>query len=247
MLLISCLVVPTLICVYNFLDPTGAIFLGGLVPEQYFTLPVHLVLLTVQTFLITSSIFGAVTVGLIFIIYSVYLYYFISREFRIGRKKYACEISFREQRSIQVMYRSFQVLHLQFFESCHVGLILLVSNGIIMVSIIYLCFVLLRYWDNIEIIMKAPLVIAVFVLVGYWSIILQFGCLLHVSGNKVLRSWKQNDWGSQLEKKCMRKFMRSYKPILFSYGKQFVIGRVCILSFYRGVVRGTCRVLLTTK
>jgi len=77
--------------------------------------------------------------------------------------------------------------------------------------------------------------------------VLEFGRFLFCRGTKVIKSWKVDEKNYQGESKVMKKFARSCKPIVLSYGKQFVVGRVSVLVFFRGIVRGTFRALLATK
>jgi len=122
-----------------------------------------------------------------------------------------------------------------------------ISNALIMAMSIYCNFVLIRYWDQLQLISKWQLIIWSVVFMGAWTFVLELGMFLFSIGNRVLGSWKGGNWGSLRENRQMSMFHRSCKPIVLSYGRQFVIRKVSIFVFFRGVTRGMFRALLATK
>jgi len=120
-------------------------------------------------------------------------------------------------------------------------------NGVVMLISMYCYFVLIRFWSDLKLVSKALLLLWTVLITSSWLVGLEIGKILLIKGNKVLGSCKGDIWGNRRENKTMKKFNRSCKPVLICYGKQFVIGRVSLFVFCRGVTRGTCRLLLTTK
>ncbi len=116
-----------------------------------------------------------------------------------------------------------------------------------MISSIFLIFVLLKYWLVLNMYAKVPLVLAVFVSITVWTGVIVIGKYLSAKGNVLLHSWDGIIWYSKKETNIMKKFRRSCKPLTYCCGTQFVIGKGSLFVFYRGVVRGIVRALLTTQ
>ncbi len=92
----------------------------------------------------------------------------------------------------------------------------------------------------------AEFMIIVWMLAGPigWGLVLTMGGYLHSNGLKILNSWKQSRWMSSLEIKVMTRFARSCTPIMICYGKVFVVRKVSLMVFVRGLSRGLVRALL---
>ncbi len=91
------------------------------------------------------------------------------------------------------------------------------------------------------------MIIGDLLVMGYWTFFLEIGCLFYVGGSKTLESWKRHNWGFQEQNRLMKRFCRSCKLIFFSYGRQFVVGKLSVLNYYKGVERGIFRSLLTVR
>lgn len=61
-------------------------------------------------------------------------------------------------------------------------------------STIYVNFVLMRYWDELESLTKLALLLIDFVLVAFYQVVLELGCIFSVGGVKTLKSWKGVNW-----------------------------------------------------
>lgn len=230
-----------------FYDPRGIIFLGGLIPQQYFTIYAAIPVILFHVYMIIVICSNLSATGGPLILFMSYLYFIIARELRIGQKGYLTSAEFRNAENIRLFYRSFQIIHQQSMISCYLGVYVLVAHAIFMMAGIYVTFVLIRYWELLQAIPKALMVVGDFLIIGYWTLLLQIGCRFYIDGNKTLGSWKRNNWGLPENTKLMKKFVRSCTLILISYGKQFVIGRKTVMSYYKGVEKGTFRALLATK
>jgi len=228
-------------------DPRGAVFLGDLIPQKYFYFPVKLLVIFFHAYILLSIHTGSVAVGTATAIYSFYFAPILIRELRIGKSRnfYKMSAKLRRPKNIRHVYRSLQIIQANIFS--FLGRFLFMCHGNFLVSTLFLNFVLIRYWGQLQIVTKIQFLIWTYVLMTFWACVLELGRFLLTKGNKTLRSWKGGKWKSATNNNLMKKFLRSCKPIVLSYGKQFVVGRVSVLAFFRGNMRGTCRALLTTK
>lgn len=78
-----------------------------------------------------------------------------------------------------------------------------------------------------------------------WAWILEICGRYNAESKKTLDSWKFLEHRGKEEKKLMSKVRKSCRP--FSFGEKgiFVIKRMTVLKFLRGIVKGTFRALLT--
>lgn len=223
-------------------DPQSTIHIGKLIPNQYFYLPVRLAVTIFHQYiyLILSLNCGMIVCACA--IYGFYVTILLTQELKLGRKSYITLESMRKVDNLQLMYRSFQVLHENVF--CFLGLYLVSMDSVFMVASIYLNFILMRYWEELEVSTVALLSMTTCLTMAVWTAVLELGKIFFIKGRKVLVSWKRKDWGSRYENRIMKQFRLGSKPILISYGKQFIITRVSILVYYRGIVRGTFRTVI---
>lgn len=228
-------------------DPTKPPFLGYLIPDVQFTLPVRVIVCAYHVSGIWLLCHGLTFASTLVIVYNFFVPYILGKELRVGRVKKCYQASefIRIPSHIRTVFRSFQLLHANFI--CLAGLFLVLANAGCMSTAIYIIFVLINYGSNLGIVTKVPFIIASVLIMIVWSGILEIGKFYHIRCKKVFSSWKRYDWGSAKENKIMAKFRLSCRPIVLSYGKNFVIGPLSVLNFSKGVVRGTMRVLLSTK
>jgi len=162
-----------------------------------------------------------------------------------SQNTYKMNNSLRTAANIRHAYRSFQILSANTF--CFLGIFLIISQATFTWVAVYANFVLIRFWSQLHIGSKAILLSSSVLATGFWVVMLEYGKLLFTKGKRVLGSWKGNKWGSVRENREMRRFIWSCQPITFSYGRQYVIKRVHLLLFLRGVTRGTFKALLAAK
>lgn len=226
-------------------DPRGVLFFGRLIPEEYFFAPVKLLVMLVHVYIICVNLMACCTLVCGGLIYGFYITLLYSKELRIRNScnTYLTTDALRQSTNLRLIFRSFQLVHRNMI--CFIGLYIVLGNVFIIMSVAFMNFVLLRYWTKLHTIIKVFGLGYSVMFVLIWSAILQLGKLLFVKGIKVLNSWKGKNWGSGIENKTMNRFRASCKPLLLSYGTQFVIGKQSILVFYRCVTRGTVRALLT--
>lgn len=226
-----------------FKDPCGLIFLGSLIPKEYFTPLIKFLVIVYHAYLLLVGHAAVCMFAPAVIMYAYYLAPFYLRELRVGLVKYRTDPSLRTTCNIQVMIRALQLLHEHTLN--FLGIWLVIGNGYFMYTVIFCSAVLMCYWSELLPIPKVMLCGICLIFLGFWLFLLELGRYFFVKGAKTMRSWKVCKWGSNT--KQMIKFQKSCRPILLSWGTQFVIRRATVLNFLRGIVRGTFRTLIVMK
>ena len=235
-------VLMTLYCLY---DPRAVIFIGSMIPEEYFHFTLKILVILFHSFVLIGACLHVTIFGGIILVYLFYVTVFLARELRMGeRMEYMTTDSLRVSMNIRKVYRSFQVLNGNFMS--FFGIFVFFFHSGFTVEIIYSIYILFRFWHTWDNVTKAPLIIGIPGQMGFWSIVLWLGGYLYIKGVKLLKSWERSSWGMGVkEDKIMQKFRRSCEPIVIKHGKQWVIKRVTLLGFIKGITRGSGRALLT--
>jgi len=133
-------------------DPRSTIFLGNLVPEKYFVLPIRLIVIAFHAFLLAYIHINNVTAAIIIVAYGFYTTPIIVRELRMGRSMYKTSDSLRVSTNIRWVYRSLQVLQVNALNIY--GMFILICNAAIMASLLHCNKFLFdigvncNYWPN---------------------------------------------------------------------------------------------------
>lgn len=231
--------------VFLFVKIRGPISVAQLIPTKYFYWPIALFVFLTHSYMLTVIMMNLAICGSIITVYLVYVSLFLKKELELGRLKYKSIENLRSVPNVIHVYRSFQVL--QMHAMSFMGIFLVMCNAIFMMLALYANVILIRHWYLLQPMTKATFVLGSPTLIGFWALFLDLGRVFSDGSTKVLLSWKTFNWGNAKEAKLMSKFRKSCKPIRVSYGSQFVVGKVSVFKFLRGVVRGTLRALLTTK
>lgn len=180
-------------------DPRAAIYLGRLIPERYFFLPVKLFVILSHVYVYFLSIIACCALICGGTIYGFYFTLLYSKELRIRNNcdTYLTTDRLRQPANLRLVYRSFQLVHQNTI--CFIGLYMAVCNASIIISVVFMNFVLLKYWIDLHAIIKILGLGYSVLMVLVWSAILQVGKLLFLKGAKVLNSWKGREWGSRME------------------------------------------------
>lgn len=242
----SIVVVLLVVLLCGWFDPRGMVFLGALIPAEYFSsaFTVGLTFLNAYTLLIEgANTLWNVTVSLI---YLYYLVFFITKELPPGRSRYSSSDMLREAYHFKRIYRCFQVYN------AHVmgifGFLFFFAHFVFSTTPMFINFVLIRYWQELHAAIKLLLIIWVAGIVIFWTGVLHTGGCLFLSNKKIISFWRKYDrWKTEGEAKGMRKFAKSCTPIVICFGKQFVVKSLTLLKFHKGLGRGILRALLTTK
>lgn len=248
--LLMILVISGFFGVYTFsillgtLYPQSLNFLGGLLPSEYLTFPVWLLLTIYQGYVYAAMCSGAATLIATSVIFWVYLYIFINHELKLNRAYYLTNSSLRSFDSLQRLFRAFQLVHKSCLIEGHFEFYIVGLNAYLQLISIFLSFVLIRFWKDISFLSKGPLLIGLLIALGSWGVFLEIGGRMQVGSKSTIMSWNRHNWETKLQNKLMALFCRSCKPIVWCYGNHFVVGRKSVLTFYKGVNRGTVRSLL---
>lgn len=78
-----------------------------------------------------------------------------------------------------------------------------------------------------------------------WGLTLEMAGRIALEATKVTKSWKQIKIKDKLEGKIFTKFRKSCRPVVFGQEGVFTIKRMTVLKFFRAIVKGTFRALLT--
>ncbi len=168
---------------------------------------------------------------------------FVVNELRIGRPKYLSNDFFRTPQNLQLVYRMGQILM-----ACINGLfgkLLIPFQTIATLLFVFGSYVTIKHHDKMKIISLLMILSWALLAAFGWGCILVMGGYLHSNGQKILTSWKKNVWKSRKERNEMKRFVKSCKPMAICYGKLFVIRRVSLMVFVRGLTRGLKRTILT--
>lgn len=244
---LSCIFVAFLQAIYFFVVPDAPMLLGSILIPYISPLMVYLI-----TFM-HVYIVGVMYLN-IFVMYSYvgYSYVtlvlpFLAKEIRLGKKSYKSLDRLREPVILMREYRAIQVLQNIFIGL--VGRFLFPLQTMATVVFVFSSFMIIKHGYEMGVV---PLVLmgswSLMALFG-WSFILMAAGYLYLSGNKILNSWRcYLGWNFVgCSKKVFSKFRRSCKPIMINYGKVFIIRKVSVLIFLRGLMRGMMRALLTLK
>lgn len=168
---------------------------------------------------------------------------FLVKELKIGRLRYYSIDSLRQPQNLQRVYRMGQILMLQINNLF--GKLLLPMQTLATLLFVFGAYVAIKHHDKMN-------TISVLMVLGWtlsaaigWGLILTLGGYLHSNGLKILTSWRKNVWKYRKERNEMKIFVKSCGPIVVCYGKIFVMRKVSLMIFVRGLTRGLVRVILT--
>ncbi len=229
-------------CFCYWMYPRAPMFIGSVIegapaimdlPFSYFIPWFYMIILWANVFDIVGVFYG----------YGIYIVPFVVKEFNMKRKSYKTIPELREPGNLIPAYRGVQILQQRVNHLA--GEFLIPAEAVSTKLVIYSAYVLIKYGKG-EKDSVANIVMIMYVVggLGLWSGILFMGGVLQFYGIKVLNSWKYHQWPNKEQKKLMGKFRKSCKPMQFNYGKTYVIKRLSVLKYLRGLSRGILRALL---
>lgn len=149
--------------------------------------------------------------------------------------------------NLTFVYRTIEILHNLVISGLG---ILIVPLQTIMLQIGLFCnLMLVRNGNELPFFVFILLVGGSLVSTIGWGIILQFSGRIFELSKKTLNSWKSDNLfiTRRRDVKYLMTFKKSCKPLRVGYGKYYNIKPVSVLTFLKGVVRGTFRAILTLK
>lgn len=234
--------------IFLIVDPLGVLLVGSIIPANYLFFGCKQFLVLLNAYILSCLISSCIIFGQFVWMYVYYVVWFYTTEIRLDIPvyKHKSHSGLRDNpENLRHVFVAFRVLHQHVI--CVFGPYILICNATFMISSIYISFVLLKYFSDLKLYATVPLIAGDIVVLSTWTGIMEIGMILYIRGNKVLRSWATKQWESNQENFVMQKFQRSCKPLLLSYGTQFVIRKGSLFVFYRGVIKGTFRALLTVR
>lgn len=239
---------PVCVTIYCAVNPRAAIFLGQLIPIDYYSFfPWGILITCFHCYLVfILSLSQAISCVLIY----ANLYYMttiLSRELNLSLKpdQYRTCRDLRLSDNLRLEYRSFQIL----MEHWNELLSYIIWSGSLLfigLPVLYIV-IMLHSWRRLEFIAKFSLSMALLACVCSWIIFLQCGKYFWLQGSKTLHSWRKHDWKNRREERIMQKFHRSCKCILMRYGKAIVLERMNQFSYVLGLIKWACKLSLSIK
>lgn len=216
---------------------------GSVLPNRWWLFPLIYLLPSGVLSLTNVNISNVMTITLTLGIFG----FPVAKELRVGRRNSVYEMrpEFRQTDNLMRTYKSMEILVAK--TNRMLGPILFPMQSLSTLVCVFGSFEVIKHRGFLETKVIAMLGTWAFILPVTWSIVLIIGGYVHNQGNKILSSWKQTPWGSRKERVVMAKFRRSCRPLMMAWGKAFVLKRVSILVFYRGLTRGIVRALLAFR
>lgn len=168
---------------------------------------------------------------------------FVLQELNTGNKYYKTIPSLRSPEKLILAYRQVQVLFTNIVPIY--GRLLVPAQTLITQLVIFASFLLCKHKNKMDDTMKMVLISWAFLSTITWLGVLQLGGHLHKNGKQLLKSWKFHKWANREETRIMNKFRKSCKPLMMHHGGTYIIKRITVLKFIRGLIKGIFRTLLT--
>lgn len=235
-------------CIYILVDADGVTSLVVIFPNGTLFMPLKFAYIFIHVYVVVILLLACNLIGVFSITYCFYVTIIYTVELNLSLKpnKYrACNSLRNDLEKFFLVFRAFQVLH-QYLLAVY-GLMLLIFQRAFMYMVSICNVVLFCYWDEMEPFARAPVLAGMLLSLTAWTLVLEFGRIMFSRGTKTVNSWSSRDWKTVRDKRLIKKFKKSCKPLLLGCGTVFVIKRATILNFSRGVARGTMRLLLASR
>lgn len=240
---INMLILVTIVCWY---EPRGLVFVGALIPLDYFNTAAAIFTVLFHSFLSLVIITNLFVLGSMSLVYLFYVTILLALELPLGRLKYMTLNTLRNPTNLRYFYRSLQVLNLSAMSVF--GVILFIAHGYFIFAPTYTNYLLIRFWSQLQVYTKCVMVLCSPFALIFWSAILHGGGHIFIEGRKVISSWKRYEkWKSRGERRAMIQFARSCTPIVLCFGKRFVIKKVTFLKYHKTVGRALFKALLAAR
>ncbi|CAL8125318.1 unnamed protein product [Orchesella dallaii] len=239
------LLINFLTCSFVIYFPNTPAFVGSILPEAT-PLPIRLLVAYIYPcYYLAIAGMNFYTYAIITFVYGIIFIPFVLREFRLGRRNYLSYDQLRQPPMIITAYRAVQILQRK---STDLFGQMLVPMQTLMGNIVVSCaYMIIKHRGILK-----PTTVAM--LLGFsttcgifWGLILLLGGYINLYAKRILDSWKYHPWPTKQDRKLMRKFRKSCTPLMLNYGKTYIIKRLTVLKFIRGLSNGILRALLTLK
>jgi len=169
----------------------------------------------------------------------------ITKEFKVNAGAYKTIDTLRTVRNLPSAYRALELYHKVTMEfiGCHIIPVELVIDQLALTC----NFILIRHGTKLSLV---PFVMASFwalVFQSFWIIFLNLSGLFLKHSTETIESWKYLSFSSSKDEKCFKRFRKSCRPLKIGHGRYYSIKRITVLTFLRGIMRGTFRAVLTLR
>jgi hypothetical protein len=160
-------------------------------------------------------------------------------------KKYTTQSSLRTPNSLLLEYRLLETII--FYTNDMVGRMALPFNALIGQFAIFSIVTLIRDWGTLDSSSIYVLSGTSSVLMIFWIFVLELCGRESSIGRRILKSWKLLKFQSSSEAKYFHKIRKAYPLIQIGVPGLFTFKRKTVLSFVKGISRGTFRALMALK
>lgn len=196
---------------------------------------------------ILIAYFGFATICIFTLLYAMILFRFILTEFRVNQKSYRAISKLRNSPFIMLEWRIVQIIQLQVNNV--LGPALFPVHSLFVKLVVFSLYMIIQRGREISYAVKLITQIFAIMSITFWGSVLFLGGTVHLSGQRILKSWKYHKWRnlSNRERKILSRFRKSCYPLSIGCGRAYVIRRVSILKFFRQISIGLFRSLLALK
>lgn len=163
-------------------------------------------------------------------------------ELSLNKSTYYTDETVRNPSRLMLIYREFQVVNLIIMKST--GILLIPLQFVISDIIMFITFVLTQYGNSMNATIKVLTIFWGCLASLFWIAMLEVGGRVYKSSGNTIKSWKYNKWARRKDRNIMNKFVKSCKPLMLNYGRDYVIKRNTVLKFISGSAVGIFRTML---
>lgn len=235
----------TLIAIIFLVIPRFPLLLGNVMPTSI-PFVVNFLIHIYHLYITLISIMVNIIPLTWIIVYGVFVGPFVAYELKLGRKFYKSSSNLRQFDTLALEYRACQLLQNQFNRL--LGRLLIPTELMIKIVFWFTASVSIKHRKDMETLTYILFASWSVLVPLFWSIVLILGGWLHYQGNKVLNSWKYcKNFKNTEQRKFLRLFHLSCKPIFICYGKICIVRKVNFLLFSRSLAKGLMKSLITVK
>ncbi|OXA47963.1 hypothetical protein Fcan01_16941 [Folsomia candida] len=210
----------------------------SLVPKKFRSRVLFCVHLGFYGYLLIISIVSA-GIGIVIVAFYVAFVIPFNSEFDLNRKsgKYITYSSFRTTAILPMEYRCLELIHRRVMS--HFSLAIVPFQAVVHKFTLFCNWMLLAHWESLGI-LRYLMIIAEVCTVAFCAEVLQTCGKFYAQSIKNRASWRPLG-----EDKYFRKWRKSVTPLYFGPQGYHVIRRLSILKFWKAIIRGTVRTVVT--
>jgi hypothetical protein len=166
-------------------------------------------------------------------------------ELSTTNKRYKSRAFLRRPNTLLLEYRILESIHAHV--NAWLGPAFLPMNALMGQFVIFCNVTLIQNWKELDFSSKFVLSETTVVLTVFWTFVLEMCGQQYSKCRKVLDSWRFLKFAKSSEAKYFFKIRKTCPVMSFGVAGTFTIKRKTVLSFVKGVSRGTFRALMTLK